>query len=483
MRDIKSAPLSFAQQRLWFLTQLQPGSIAYNIPSVIGLPGPLNVSALAWSFNEIVRRHEALRTTFVSSEQGDPEQVIAPELTLELPIDDLQQYQPSEQQAEAQRLATKESQHVFDLSRGPLIRIRLLRLNPQEHILILTLHHIVADGWSLGVLFRELGVLYDTARQGRPSPLPPLQIQYADFARMQRRLLSGERLAAEVCYWKERLAGAPSMLQLPTDRPRPVVPSYAGANLGFQCSREITDGLVQIGRQNGGTLFMVLLAAFKVLLYRATGVTDLVVGTPIANRNRTELEVLIGFFVNQLALRTDLSGDPSFREVLRRVRDSTLDAYEHQDLPFEKLVEEIQPTRSLAYAPLFQVVFGLQNNPTQGQPSPVAEVPAQSHRLMPQIEGATAKMDMNWQLAEVREGLRGGIEYSTDLFDQTTIERMAKRFETLLEQIVDDPGKRLSEFRLMEPTETGGHTPKDFPDLEMTQEEFENLILEIQETD
>lgn len=482
-REARSAPLSFAQQRLWFLTQLQPGSVAYNIPSVISLPGPVDVRALAWSFNEMIRRHETLRTTFVSGEHGEPVQVVAGELALELPVEDLQRYPAAERQAEVQRWANQESQHIFDLSHGPLIRARLLRLSPQEHLLLVTLHHIVADGWSLGILFRELAVLYEAAYQGKPSPLPPLQIQYADFAQWQRRSLSGERLAAEVRYWRERLNGAPSMLKLPTDRPRPTVPSYAGATVDFHCPLAVAEGLVQISRQAGGTLFMVLLAAFKVLLYRLTGETDLVVGTPIANRNRTELESLIGFFVNQLALRTDLSGDPTFREVLRRVKESTLGAYEHQDLPFEKLVDSLQPVRSLAYAPLFQVVFGLQNNPTSRQRSAGAAAPPQPVAEMPRIEPGTAKIDMTWQLAQVPDGLRGGIEYATDLFNRATIERISEQFRSLLEQIVEDPDQQLSGFRLMGAEETGGHTLTDFPGLEMTQEEFEKLILEIRDTD
>jgi amino acid adenylation domain-containing protein len=474
-------PASFAQQRLWFLAQLQPGSFAYNIPSFLRLSGPLDLRALKWSFNEIVRRHEVLRTTLIGQE-GEPVQVVAPELALDLPIEDLERYRPEEQQAEVNRLSTEEARYIFDLSHGPLIRCKVLRLGAQDHILLVTLHHIVADGWSLGVLFRELSVLYEAGCQGRPSPLPPLPIQYSGFAQWQRRWLTQERVAAQLQYWRERLAGAPSTLALPTDRLRPAVPSYAGAVLGLQVSRQLTQKLVQISWESGATLFMVLLASFKILLCRYTGQKDLVVGTPIANRNRTELEGLIGFFVNQLALRTDLSGDPTFLEVLRRVKDVALGAYEHQDLPFDKLVEELQPTRDLAQAPLFQVVFGLQNNPPQEQPTPLAEAAQQAGAAaMPQIDWVTAKIDMNWQCAQTPDGLRGAIEYATDLFDATTIDRMARQFESLLEQIADNPEQRVSEFRLMGASETGGRSLRDFPGLEMTQENFENLILEIHE--
>jgi amino acid adenylation domain-containing protein len=474
-------PASFAQQRLWFLAQLQPGSFAYNIPSVLRLSGPLNVRALQWSFDEIVRRHEVLRTT-LRNQDGEPVQVVVPELALELPVEDLRGYRREEQQSEAQRLSTEEARYVFDLSRGPLIRVKLLRLAVQDHILLVTLHHIVADGWSLGILFRELSVLYEAACQGKPSPLPPLPIQYADFAQWQRRWLTGDRLAAEVQYWRERLAGAPAVLALPTDRPRPAIPSHAGAAARFQVPRELTEKLVQISQASGSTLFMLLLAAFKVLLYRHTRQEDLVVGTPIANRTRTELEGLIGFFVNQLALRTNLAGDPTFLEALGRVKEAALGAYEHQDVPFEKLVEELQPARSLAQPPLFQVIFGLQNNPTQNQPVPVAEEAVQiADSALPQVDWVTAKIDMNWQCGQTPEGLQGGVEYATDLFDAATIDRMARQFESLLAQVADDPGKPLSEFRLLSVTETGGRTLQDFPDLEITQDDFENLIMEIQE--
>jgi hypothetical protein len=477
--ELKTYPLSFAQQRLWFLCQLQPGTVAYNVPAVMRMPGPVNVRALEWTINEIVRRHAVLRTTFVS-QGGEPVQVIAPELKLLLPANDLERFSGPEQEQETQRLAAEEAQQVFDLSRGPLLRIRLLRLAAQDHLLLLTLHHIVADGWSLGILFRELTILYEAACQGKASPLAPLPIQYADFAQWQRRWLRGERLAAEVQYWRERLAGAPAALALPTDRPRPAVQSYAGAMHLFQCSRTVTEKLVQISAEVGGTLFMVLLAAFKVLLYRYTGQVDLVVGTPIANRNRTELEGLIGFFVNTVALRTDLSGNPSFLEVVHRVKEVTLGAYEHQDLPFEKLVEELQPTRSLAHAPLFQIVFGIQNNPTLEQPSSAAEAAQDTSLAMPQVHSATAKMDLTWQTAQTPNGLIGGIEYSTDLFDEATVARMANRFVSVLEQVTEDPQRRLSEFQLLGDSETGGRTLQDFPDAEMTQQDFENLVLELQ---
>ena len=354
--------LSFAQQRLWFFDQLEPGLSAYNTPAAVRLKGPLNLAALDQSLNEIVQRHESLRTTFGKVE-GRPTQVIAPALTIKLPIVDLRNLPASEREIEVQRLVTAEAQRPFDLSKGPLIRCTVLRLGDEEHVGLLTMHHIVSDGWSTGILVRELATLYVAFCAGGSSPLPALPIQYADFAHWQRQWLQGEVLETQIAYWKEQLAGAPALIDLPTDHPRPAVQTFRGAHQSLVLPRHLKDGFKALGRQEGVTLFMAMLAAFKVLLYRYTSQDNLIVGTPIANRNRVEFEGLIGFFVNALVLRTDLSGNPSFRELLRRVREVCLGAYSHQGLPFDRLVEELHLKRDLSRNPLFQVMFVLLDAP------------------------------------------------------------------------------------------------------------------------
>jgi non-ribosomal peptide synthetase component F len=339
------APLSFAQQRLWFLQQLEPDSPFYNEHGAIQLRGSLDVAALERSINEIVRRHETLRTTFEVVE-GQPVQAIAPTLTLTLPVVNLCQLPESEQKAEVQRVATQQSQRTFDLVRGALLRWTLLQLGEQDYVLLVTMHHIIYDGWSFGVLVRELAALYDAFSHGKPSPLSELPIQYADFALWQRQWLTGEVLDAQLAYWKQQLGNPPPVLQLPTDYPRPAVQTFRGARTSFCVSADLTQALKVLSQNEDVTLFMTLLAAFKTLLYRYTNTEDIAIGSPVANRNRAEIEGLIGCFVNTLVLRTDLSGNPSFRELLRRVRQVALGAYAHQDLPFEQLVEVPKPQRS-----------------------------------------------------------------------------------------------------------------------------------------
>ena len=357
--------LSFAQQRLWFLDQWEPGSSTYNLTTAVRLTGLLNFAAFERSINEILWRHEALRTTFATVD-GQPVQVVASPKAFALPVMSLQHLPENEREAEARRLVKDERSKPFDLVKGPLFRPTLLQLGEAEHILLLTMHHIVSDGWSMGILSRELTVLYAAFSAGHPSPLPELSIQYGDFAKWQREWLQGEVLERQLSYWKMQLEGIPAVSNLPTDRPRPAVQGYRGKAQYLELSKELTEGLKALSRKEGVTLFMTLLAAFQTLLYRYTSQEDIVVGSPIANRNRTEIEGLIGFFVNTLVLRTDVSGNPSFRELLGRVRKTALDAYEHQDLPFEKLVEELKPERSLSYSPLFQVMFVLQNAPNTG---------------------------------------------------------------------------------------------------------------------
>ena len=435
-------PTSFAQQRLWIIDQLEPGITAYNISVARLLKGRLSVSVLERSLNEIVRRHEVLRTS-IATLDGKPVQVIAPKLTLTVPAIELSELPEAEQKLEVQRLAREEAQRPFDLARGPLLRASLLRLGDQEHVLLLTMHHIVSDGWSVGVLFRELAALYAAFSQGQPSPLHELSIQYADYALWQREWLQGEEMERQLAYWRRQLAGAPAVLELLTDRPRPAMQSFRGAKQSLVLPKDLTARLKDLSRREGVTLFMTLLAAFQTLLSRYTGQADILVGSPIANRNREEIEGLIGFFVNTLVLRTDLSGDPTFRELLGRVSEVALGAYAHQDLPFEKLVEGVQPERSLSHTPLFQVMFILQNAPRQA-----LELP--DLRLSPlAVESGTSKFDVTLSMVERADGLTASWEYNTDLFEAATAARMLRHFQTLLEGILADPEQRLSRLPLL----------------------------------
>jgi len=434
--------LSFAQARLWFLEQLEPGSYAYNMPAAVRLTGSLNVAALKQSLQEIVQRHEALRTTF-RMVSGEPLQLIAPVKALTLPLVDLCQLPEAQQEAQVERLATSEAQQPFDLAIGPLLRAKLLHLGEAEHVLLLTMHHIVSDGWSIGVLIRELAALYEAFSSGKPSPLPQLPIQYADFAHWQRQWLQGEVLAAQLSYWQQQLAGAQTVLELPTDRRRPAVQTYGGATQFLALPAPLSQKLKSLSQRSGVTLFMTLLAAFQTLLYRYTGQEDICIGSPIANRNRSETEDLIGFFVNTLVLRTDMSENPSFQELLGRVREVALGAYAHQDLPFEQLVEALQPERNLSHQPLFQVMFALENAPMSA-----LELPSLTLSSL-NIDSSTAKFDLTLSMEDTEQGLVGSLEYNTDLFDVATISRMLEHFQTLLEGIVANPEQPLSDLPLL----------------------------------
>ncbi|HEY4590924.1 MAG TPA: condensation domain-containing protein, partial [Thermoanaerobaculia bacterium] len=352
-------PLSFAQQRLWFLDQLEPGSAVYNIPVVLQMSGRLEVAVLAAALAEIARRHEVLRTAF-RAVAGEPVQVIAAPAGPGLSLIDLAALPAGEREREADRLAAAEARRPFDLGRGPLVRAALLRRDAERHTALLTMHHIVSDGWSIGVLVRELGALYAAFLAGAPSPLPELAVQYADFAAWQRRHLSGERLESELAWWRGQLAGMPPVLELPADHPRPATQSLEGAVLDFSLGPEALAGLNRLARRHGVTLFMVLLAGFLELLRRYTGEDDLAVGTPIAGRTRVEVEPLIGLFINTLVLRVILAGDPRVPGLLKRVRETTLSAYAHQEVPFERLVEDLVPERDLSRPPLAQVLFIVQ---------------------------------------------------------------------------------------------------------------------------
>jgi amino acid adenylation domain-containing protein len=438
--------LSFAQQRLWFFDQLEPGLAAYNIPAAVRLQGRFNLAALEQSLNEIIKRHESLRTTFGKMD-GRPRQVIAPLLTLELPVVDLRELPSSEREIEARRWVTAEAQLRFDLSRGPLLRGIVLRLDDEEYLGLLTMHHIVSDGWSTGILIREVGSLYLAFCAGGSPELPALPIQYADFAQWQRQWLQGEVLETQIAYWRERLSGAPASIDLRADYPRPAVQTFRGGHETLVLPGQLKEALKSLGREEGATQFMTFLAAFTVLLYRYTDQDDLVVGTPVANRNRVETEGLIGCFVNALALRTDLSGNPSFRELLRRVREACLGAYGHQDLPFDRLVEELQVARDLSRNPLFQVMFVLHNTALR-----TVELPGLT--LSP-VEGdsETAHFDLTLQIADTDQGLTAALVYNTDLFEAGTIARMLGHFQTLLAGIVADPEQHLSDLPLMTPDE------------------------------
>jgi amino acid adenylation domain-containing protein len=456
-KDLFAFPTSFAQQRLWFLDQLEPGTAFYNVDTSMPLPWALDIAALAQALNEIVRRHEALRTTF-SAIDGEPVQIIGPNYKLDLPVIDLRELPEDQIEAEAFRLATEEAQRPFDLARGPLLRTTLLQFTDEYFLLLLTMHHIVCDGWSLGVFFRELMALYEAYEQGQPSPLPELPIQYADFAAWQRQWLQGDVLKEQLEYWKKQLADLPE-LQLPTDRPRPEITSasFRGAHETLFIPKPLAEAIRRLSNREEATPFMVLLTAFEVLLSRYTNQEDIVVGSPIANRNRAELEPLIGFFVNMLVMRGDLSGDPSFREAVRRVKQVCLEAYAHQDLPFEKLVEELQPERDLRN-PLFQVSFQLfssadvdEGEYSGEQYSTDSEEPAE----WLEVERGTANIDLALDLWESPDGIFGRVEYSTDLFDAATIQRMLAHFMKLLESMVANPDQRISQLPLL--TEDEAH--------------------------
>ncbi|HST57595.1 MAG TPA: amino acid adenylation domain-containing protein, partial [Longimicrobium sp.] len=438
-------PLSFAQERLWFLDRMEPGSTVYNIDWPFRLSGALDVAALERALGEVVRRHEALRTTFRTLD-GAPVQVIAPFRGFVLPVEDLSHV--AEVEAEVRRRATAEGERPFDLAAGPLFRATLLRLAPDEHALLLGMHHVVSDGWSLGVLHGELSALYAAYRDGGESPLPDLPVQYADYAVWQREQLTGDLLDRQLAWWTERLAGAPALLELPTDHPRPAVQGYRGALEPVALPAALLGRLQALGRGEGATLFMVVLAAFQVLLGKYAGSGDVVVGTPIAGRTRAETEGLIGFFVNTLALRTDLSGDPAFRTVLRRVRQATLGAYEHQDVPLERLVAELQPERSQGHSPLFQVTFAL------GGEVPRGGLPG-LHGEEVDADLSVAKFDLALTLTSHAGGLDGTLGYRTDLFERGTIARMVRHLGRVLEQVADDADAPLSRLELTGAEERG----------------------------
>ncbi|MDZ7269339.1 MAG: amino acid adenylation domain-containing protein [candidate division KSB1 bacterium] len=436
-------PLSFAQQRLWYLDQLEPGSAAYHLPLAVRLKGPLNVAALEEACVQILARHESLRTTFELVE-GEPRQRIAPPAPFKLEMESLQSVAPEARDAEVRRRVREQALKPFNLATGPLWRIKLYRLAADEHVVFVCMHHIISDGWSRNVFVNEMAALYRAFSSGSTAALPELPIQYVDFAQWQRNWLQGEVLDRQLAYWKKQLAGL-GTLQLPLDRPRPPVQTYRGARMPFHLTPDLTQKLQALSQREAVTLFMTLLAAFQTLLHRHARQTDIAVGTPIANRTRRETEGLIGFFANTLVMRTDFSGDPTFRELLQRVRETALGAYAHQDLPFERLVEELQPERDLSRSPLFQVMFILQNTP-----KPPAEDQLGLAVSVLESEGGTAMFDMTLSLTEAENGgLTGFLEYNTDLFEPATITRWLARWQTLLAGIVTDPNQRVSRLPVL----------------------------------
>ena len=440
-------PLSFAQQRLWFLDQFDPNSALYNISTSLLLSGTLEVEALRRGLNEMARRHEALRTAFLTVD-GEPRQVISEAVEVPFEIDDLSKLEEPERTAAAQRLAAAEAATAFDLGRAPLVRARLLRLAAAEQMLIVVFHHIVSDGWSLGVFVRELGALYEAYRSGQESPLAELELQYADYAQWQRERLRGAELGVELEYWRERLGGAQEPLALATDRVRPSVPQYAGATQTWALGRELTERLRELSRSQEATLFMTLLAGLQTLLWRYTGQEEISVGTPVAGRLRSETEGLIGFFVNTLVLRTELQGAPSFVELLGRVREVCLGAYQHQELPFEQLVQALQPEREVSRTPLFQVMLVLQNTPH-------VEIELERLRLKPvNLDTGTAKFELTLFIHETADGALGGLlEYQTELFHADTAARFINHYARLLAWVVANPERSITEAEILDQAE------------------------------
>src|SRR5215831_3792904 len=436
-----SAPLSFAQQRLWFLNQLEPASPMYNESRAIRLQGSLDIESLQKSLNRIVARHDVLRTNFIMLD-GNPQQTITDTRAVELPVIDLRSCRDIDRESESHRLLTDVIRRPFDLSRDLLLRVLLLRLAEQEHILLFVQHHIASDGWSTSIFWRELTALYEAFTSGRPDPLSELPIQYADYALWQRDRLSGETLEGQLAYWRKQLENL-APLQLTPDRARPGADDYAGDRQTFLIPQEVIDGLRRVSRDEGVTLFMTLLAAFQTLLHRYTGQNDIAVGSPIAGRTHPEVEGLIGFFVNTLVLRTEVSGHLTFRQFLARVREVAWGAYQHQELPFEKLVAELQPDRNLGRNPLFQVIFAFQNVPRQTMALPGLQV------SQVEVDSGTTKFDLALFLWEEYGGLRGRVQYSTALFDADTIERLLGHFETMLIGIVTNPDRRLCDLPLL----------------------------------
>ena len=466
-------PTSYTQEGVWFLHQMEPESAAYNLQVAIRKEGRVDVESIQQSLNMIVQRHEVLRTSFRVIEE-QPMQVIASSLFLPLPVADLRIFPEDERKAMVLQLAREELRQPFDLVQGSLIRAKLFWLCEDEYLLLLTMHHIVSDGWSMDVLFQELVTLYEAFSSGQPASLPELPIQYGDFAVWQREMLQGNILAEHLAYWKKQLSGRPSALELPADHLRLPDTTSRGSTYYVTFPRELTAALKELSRRERVTMFMTLVASFQTLLYRYTGQDDQVIGSITAGRTQRDMEALIGFFVNTLVLRTNLSGNPTFRELLGRVRETVLDAQAHQDLPFEYLVKELRPERYAGRNPLFQVLISLE--------SPLSTLPSGWTMSQMEIETGASRFDLALDIKDGPEGLVCSFEYSTDLFEQATIVRMAGHLQTLLEAVVADPGRQLAEYQIL--TEPERHqilvewnaTATDYPRDLCIHQLFENQV-------
>ncbi|MEO5579864.1 MAG: condensation domain-containing protein, partial [Gemmatimonadaceae bacterium] len=439
-------PLAPAQQRLWFLDRLVPGHSVYNIPMAMWLSGPLDCASFERALSEVARRHEALRTTF-SQRDGEPMQVVAPDGAVYVAVVDLTAFPEDQREGEALRLANEEARRPFDLEQGPLLRVSLLDLGDNRRLSVLVMHHIVSEAWSVSLLLEEVSRLYQAFVNGLPSPLPELPLQYGDFANWQRNRAAGAGVQPDLDYWRRQLAGAPPFIEIPTDRPRPAMRSYRGAWKTLQLAQSTTEALHAFSRREGVTPFMSLLAAYGILLHRYSGAPEVVVGAPVAGRNRPETEKLIGFFVNTLALRIDLAGAPTFRELVARVRETCVGAFEHQDVPFERLVEELQPNRTLSHSPIFQVMFALQNAPPPvlRLPGIVAEAPVSAA----QVHNGGAKADLSFFITEAAGELSAAFEYASDLFDGDTIAQMLESFRELLDGALAEPDRQIDGLSLL----------------------------------
>ena len=435
-------PMSFGQQRLWFLDQLEPDSPFYNIPAAIRFRGALDAALLSRCVNEIIARHESLRTLFGVFD-GAPSQIIYPFKPVQLPVEELQLQDGEEREAGIIRLAKEEAGTPFNLGHGPLLRVRIIKAGEADHVVLFTMHHIISDGWSMGVLIREVTILYDAFSHNRPNPLPPLEIQYGDFAVWQQEHIAGAILDKQIEYWKKQLGGSLPVLELPTDYPRAAVQSVNGGNETLTLDASFL-AIKELARQNGATLYMVLLAAFQLLLYRYTELEDICVGSPFANRNRAEIENLIGFFVNTLVIRSDLAGDPSFLQLLEQVRKNTLDAHDNQDVPFERLVEVLQPDRALSHSPIFQVMFILQNATSAID----VEFPGMAISSL-EIDNSTSTFELTLMVTEAPDGFVLAAEYNSDLFSPATIKRFLQNYRQLLRSILENPAQRISDLAIM----------------------------------
>jgi amino acid adenylation domain-containing protein len=446
---VEPPPLSFSQQRLWFLEKLDPGKPFYNTPAVVRLEGSLDVEALERSLNEVIQRHESLRTTF-DDIGGRPVQVIVPERRLNIEVIDIREYPPEEREKVTLKLVTEDAMRPFDLEAGPLIRASLVRVDDDEYIVLLNMHHIISDDWSLGIFIQEIATLYSAfslmvdAEYDVDSILPPVELQYADYAAWQRNWLQDEVLESQLDYWRQKLADVPQLIALPIDRPRPAVQTFWGSQKTFNLNAELSFAIKELGQEEGATLFMVLLAAFQTLLSRYSGQDDISVGTPIANRTRSEIEGLIGFFINTLVMRTDLSDKPTFRELLGRVREVALGAYAHQDVPFETLVDELKPERDMSHSPLFQVMMVLQNAPREG-----VDVTSDLRISTVDAHDSVARFDITLAFTEDPGGISGALDYNTDLFNPETIDRMVSHFQNLLASVIANPDRQITSLSIL----------------------------------